>query len=137
MSQAVTKLLGKMYNAEINAGISSFWDGGFRAVVGDEMNGAKVERTFSVGKGPNDLPSWDDLWRAVSLFFADWIIQDHEDNEETRSGDPGCIECTHGVTPDRFNTGLCAYHYSKGLRERFAMVAATHGTTPEHGTEEI
>jgi hypothetical protein len=29
--------------------------------------------------------------------------------------DAGCIECTVGTVPDRFNTGLCAYHTSKKL----------------------
>lgn len=24
--------------------------------------------------------------------------------------DSGCVMCTEGVTPDQFNTGLCAYH---------------------------
>lgn len=27
--------------------------------------------------------------------------------------DTGCIECTVGTVPDRFNTGLCAYHNAK------------------------
>lgn len=29
--------------------------------------------------------------------------------------DIGCIECTSGVTPDRYNTGPCAYHTAKAL----------------------
>jgi hypothetical protein len=29
--------------------------------------------------------------------------------------DTGCVECTAGVTPDRYNTGPCAYHASKRL----------------------
>lgn len=29
--------------------------------------------------------------------------------------DAGCVECTAGVTPDRYNTGLCAYHNAKRL----------------------
>lgn len=29
--------------------------------------------------------------------------------------DSGCIECTGGATPDRYNTGLCAYHNAKKL----------------------
>jgi hypothetical protein len=27
----------------------------------------------------------------------------------------GCLECTSGVTPDRYNTGPCAYHAAKAL----------------------
>jgi hypothetical protein len=33
--------------------------------------------------------------------------------------DTGCIDCTLGTVPDRFNTGLCAYH-----RARAALTAA-------------
>lgn len=29
--------------------------------------------------------------------------------------DSGCIECTAGTVPDRYNTGLCAYHRAKQL----------------------
>lgn len=31
------------------------------------------------------------------------------------SADAGCVVCTHGTTPDRFNTGLCALHNAKKL----------------------
>jgi len=31
--------LKKIYDSEINVQISSFWDGGWRVAVGDEMNG--------------------------------------------------------------------------------------------------
>lgn len=31
--------------------------------------------------------------------------------------DSGCIECTCGTVPDKFNTGPCAYHTSKKLLE--------------------
>jgi hypothetical protein len=27
--------------------------------------------------------------------------------------DHGCIECTLGTVPNKFNTGLCAYHTAK------------------------
>ena len=29
--------------------------------------------------------------------------------------DSGCIECTCGTVPDKYNTGLCAYHNAKKL----------------------
>lgn len=29
--------------------------------------------------------------------------------------DAGCIECTQGATPDKFNTGPCAYHNARRL----------------------
>jgi hypothetical protein len=31
------------------------------------------------------------------------------------SPDAGCIECTVGTVPNRYNTGLCAYHAAKRL----------------------
>lgn len=31
--------LKKMYDSEINVQISSFWDGGWRIALGDELNG--------------------------------------------------------------------------------------------------
>ena len=32
--------------------------------------------------------------------------------------DPGCRECTHGVTPAKYDTGLCAWHEAERvLRE--------------------
>ena len=34
------------YKSEINCGISSFWDAGFTAWIGDDMNGHKAERGF-------------------------------------------------------------------------------------------
>lgn len=29
--------------------------------------------------------------------------------------DSGCIECTQGTTPDRYNTGPCAYHRGRRM----------------------
>lgn len=67
----LSEVLERLYGAEINAGVSSFWDGGFRAWIGDESNGIKREMTFSVGKGANDYATWADLWQAVSLFLME------------------------------------------------------------------
>lgn len=65
----LSEMLSRLYRAEINAGVSSFWDAGYRAWIGDDSNGIKAEQTFSVGKGPNDYATWDDLWQAVSVFL--------------------------------------------------------------------
>jgi hypothetical protein len=48
------------------------------------------------------------------------MVQAHEDLASDTEGrypplDAGCIECTSGVTPDRYNTGLCARHHAKRL----------------------
>lgn len=36
--------LKKLYDSEINVRIDSFWDGGWRIMLGDEMNGYKNTR---------------------------------------------------------------------------------------------
>lgn len=65
----LSELLERLYDAEINAGISSFWDGGYTAWIGDDANGRKAQATFSVGRGANDYATWSDLWQAVSVFL--------------------------------------------------------------------
>ena len=71
----LNEVLERLYKAEINAGIASFWDAGYRAWIGDESNGIKRERCFSVGKGPNDCATWTDLWQEVSL----WLMESADD----------------------------------------------------------
>lgn len=61
----------RLYRAEINAGIASFWDMGYRVWIGDESNGIKRDKYVSVGKGPNDCATWADLWQEVSLFLME------------------------------------------------------------------
>lgn len=39
-------ILQRLYQSEINAGLSSFWDGGFTVFLGDKMNGCKAEKVF-------------------------------------------------------------------------------------------
>lgn len=48
----------------------------------------------------------DVITRLVSM------IDDVRDNTEGHwpQLDSGCIECTQGATPNRYNTGPCAYH---------------------------
>lgn len=38
---------------------------------------------------------------------------EYDESGPTFHADPGCVDCTMGVTPDRFNTGLCGYHKMK------------------------
>ena len=67
----LNEVLERLYSAEINAVISSFWDAGYRVWIGDESNGIKREAQFSVGKGANDCATWADLWQSVSLFLME------------------------------------------------------------------
>jgi len=48
------------------------------------------------------------------------MVKAHDDLASDTEGkypvpDDGCIECTEGTVPDKFNTGLCAYHQAKKL----------------------
>lgn len=45
------------------------------------------------------------------------VFENLRDDTEGRYPDldSGCIECTQGATPDRYNTGLCAYHSARKL----------------------
>ena len=51
-----------------------------------------------------------DMAEALEGLFAriDW-----ENPGEAFEPDAGCLQCTHGTTPDTLNTGPCPYH--KGL----------------------
>lgn len=37
------KVMRRLYASEINCGIQSFWDGGWSAWIGDELNGYRAE----------------------------------------------------------------------------------------------
>jgi hypothetical protein len=39
-------VLDALYDSEINATVSSFWDGGFTVKLGDDMNGFVAEAEF-------------------------------------------------------------------------------------------
>jgi len=48
------------------------------------------------------------------------MVLAHENLVEDTEGryphpDCGCIECTVGTVPNKYNTGLCAYHAAKRL----------------------
>lgn len=45
------------------------------------------------------------------------LIKDIASDSEGRYPHPntGCIECTVGTVPDKYNTGLCALHMAKSL----------------------
>jgi hypothetical protein len=56
------------------------------------------------------LRRWIDFWsEAISNNEGEALTD--LDKEPLR--DPGCIVCTHGVTPNSCNTGLCIYHASE------------------------
>jgi hypothetical protein len=46
-----------LYAREINCGCETFWDGGIRVGIGDQMNGHKVETMFS-RRRMGEAPQW-------------------------------------------------------------------------------
>jgi hypothetical protein len=62
-------VLSALYESEINVRVSSFWDGGFRIELGDELNGFCASRSFHKGVGADDYREWALLWSDA----ADWL----------------------------------------------------------------
>jgi len=84
-----------------------------QALRESEANGAEAE-----ARALHDL--YESRAREVALRQAvrDLIkcMHDEESNAERDFfTEPGCVICTHGVTPDRYNTGLCAVHRAEKL----------------------
>ena len=46
----MTEELQKLYDAEINFSISTFWDAGFTAKIGDEINGFVAQANFDTAE---------------------------------------------------------------------------------------
>ncbi len=64
-------VLALLYEHEINCGITSYWDEGYRAWIGDDLNGRQVEAEFhpnpAYGRPITDIGNW--LWQsAVTLY---------------------------------------------------------------------
>lgn len=64
-------VLALLYEHEINCGITSYWDEGYRAWIGDDLNGRQVEAEFhpnpQYGRPIAEIGNW--LWQsAVTLY---------------------------------------------------------------------
>lgn len=69
------KELQRIYDSEINVRIQSFWDGGFRVAVGDEMNGLHWPKWDSC-EIKDIIPALQDLIREhypQSAYARDWL----------------------------------------------------------------
>jgi len=53
------QVLKGLYASEINVILSSFWDGGYNAKIGDEMNGIKGDSTLCL-LNLDDVAEWLD-----------------------------------------------------------------------------
>lgn len=56
MTQRLGEVLSRLYDSEINCGLRSFWDAGWQAWLGDEMNGHDAER--SEIDTPDQVAAW-------------------------------------------------------------------------------
>ena len=67
MSSELEKVLAKLYAAEINVEIESFFDSGWTAKVGDSINGYRAESHgfYSL----EELAAW--LWENATLCFPE------------------------------------------------------------------
>ena len=54
------------------------------------------------------------LLRSMRKFVA-WYRENTDEGRTPIEPDPGCVDCTCGTTPDRYNTGLCMYHRAERL----------------------
>lgn len=68
-----------------------------------------------VAKVKEVIASEDELRTALSRMVL--AFEALRDNTEGRypEADAGCIHCTVGTVPNRFNTGPCAYHNAKRI----------------------
>ncbi|MFZ2031622.1 MAG: hypothetical protein WAU68_15020 [Vitreimonas sp.] len=81
----LTSVLSELYDSEINAGVSSFWDDGFTLWIGDELNGRQVERKFYRSdrrdRNPDMFRTWPGLWTAAAEWLHDEAIRLHPHSE--------------------------------------------------------
>lgn len=56
--KSMTDVMRNLYASEINCGIESFWDGGFTAWIGDDMNGRKEEGHFEANALNSEVGQW-------------------------------------------------------------------------------
>lgn len=47
---SLSAVLRRLYDSEINCGLSSFWDGGWSVWIGDDMNGRRADDNFDNGQ---------------------------------------------------------------------------------------
>jgi len=50
------------------------------------------------------------MWNALNGLVMAVDDLDAENGDRNLFVSAGCVDCTDGVTPDKHNTGLCAYH---------------------------
>lgn len=68
----IGEVLAHLYSLEMNAGISSFWDSGWHAWLGDDMNGRHSEADHETLR---DAAAWllADAERLVGVWQRQWV----------------------------------------------------------------
>lgn len=114
------RVLSACYHAEIDVQMQMIWDCGIRVAI--SIRDGWETRNFSRGDRDDEFKSWEALWEAVVLWMLREIHRDWDNQDEGAAVDPGCLECTLGTTPNRFNnTGLCIYHIAAHVLKAHAV----------------
>ena len=85
-----------------------------------------------------DWETWVAKHARRLLFVSDRLLREIDGLDSETPGEgrnlfvsPGCIVCTSGATPDRWNKGLCAYHEADfALREAMRDLRPVKPSSP-------
>ena len=72
------QVICELHQSEINAGLQTFWDCGFRVWIGDELNGRAAEAEM----GPRDAAWGDDA--AIAHWLHETAIRLYPDSDYER-----------------------------------------------------
>ena len=66
------RCLDMLYKSEINVNISTFWDGGYSAKLGDDMNGFSAESSTDTFMQAVEFLVEEAMKRYPNSLFATW-----------------------------------------------------------------
>lgn len=69
------RILAALYASEINVGLQSFWDAGYRVWLGDQSNGRRCVRDFAAHE-LQDMPQWLDEMARVHYPKSDYATRE-------------------------------------------------------------
>lgn len=96
-NDAHLRSLQELYDSEINWSIECFWDGGFTAKLGDDMNGFESE---SLLRTLREAIKWlaDEAIKRFpqSTFAKDWGEFSNKCEDGTKIPNGGCFGCEEG-----------------------------------------
>lgn len=71
-ADTLAEVMQRLYNSEINCGLSSFWDGGWTVWIGDELNGRHAEALFD-HVDFDKIPQW--LLDQADILVRRWNLK--------------------------------------------------------------